>query len=114
MPTKVLSGKTPFEVLFGKAPSYDHLRVFGCLCYMTTTKHRRDKFQDRAKAYVFMGYAFEKKGYRVMDLGTTKFYESRDIIFHENIFPFAASKDKVDSYIRKHVQSLNIVDDETD
>ena len=54
MPTKVLKGKTPFEVLFGKAPSYDHLRVFGSLCFMTTVKHGRDKFQDRAKTCVFI------------------------------------------------------------
>jgi len=91
MPTKVLNGKTPFEMLFGKAPSYDHLRVFGSLCFMTTVKHGRDKFQDRAKACVFMGYPFGKKGYRVMELATSKFYESRDIVFHESIFPFAMS-----------------------
>ena len=89
MPTKVLRGKTPFEILFGEAPTYDHLRVFGSLCFMTTSKHGRDKFQDRAKVCVFMGYPFGNKGYRVMELATSKFYESRDIIFHENISPFS-------------------------
>ena len=54
MPTKILKGKTPYEILFGEAPTYDHLTVFGSLCFMTTTKHDRDKFQDRAKACVFM------------------------------------------------------------
>jgi len=39
MPTKVLKGKTPFEIFFGQAPTYDHLRVFGSLCFKTTTKH---------------------------------------------------------------------------
>jgi len=28
MPTKVLKGKTPFEVLHASAPPYNHLRVF--------------------------------------------------------------------------------------
>ena len=110
MPTKVLGGRTPFEVLFGTAPSYEHLKVFGCLCYMTTIKHGRDKFQDRAKACVFMGYPFGKKGYRVMELETSKFYESRDIIFHEHIFPFA-SKDETSPQPR---QPPHIMADEID
>lgn len=31
LPTTILHNKTPAEVLFGRVPSYDHLRVFGCL-----------------------------------------------------------------------------------
>ena len=31
----------------------------------------------------------EKKAYKVMDLDSYKFFESRDVIFHENTFPFA-------------------------
>jgi len=38
---------------------------------------------------VFLGYAPGKKAYRVMALDTQKFYFSRDIIFHENVFPFS-------------------------
>ena len=38
MPTKVLAGKTPYELLHGTAPSYDYLRAFGCLCFMSTLK----------------------------------------------------------------------------
>jgi len=112
MPTKVLSGKTPFEVLYKKVPSYAHLRVFGCLCFMTTIKHGRDKFQDRAKACVFMGYPFGKKEYRVMELGTHKFYELRDVVFHEEIFPFAVTHDN--SRPVEHCQPLNVVADEGD
>ena len=43
MPTVILHNKSPFELLFRKPPSLDHLRVFGCLCYMATHKQGRDK-----------------------------------------------------------------------
>lgn len=38
----VLNGKTPYECLYGVAPPYDGVRVFGCLCYCdasTTNQH---------------------------------------------------------------------------
>jgi len=44
MPTRVLGGKTPYELLYGSHPTYDHLRTFSCLYYMSTLKHGRDKF----------------------------------------------------------------------
>jgi len=31
MPTRILNGQTPFELLFGKKPDLNHLRIFGCL-----------------------------------------------------------------------------------
>ena len=32
-PTKILHGKAPYEMLFKAMPSYNHIKVFGCLCY---------------------------------------------------------------------------------
>lgn len=90
MPTKLLKGKTPYELLYGSIPAYDHLRVFGCLCHVATNKQGRDKFQPRASACVFVGYPFGQKGYKVMNLESNKIYVSRDVIFHERIFPFTS------------------------
>jgi len=36
MPTQVLGGKTPYELLYSNSPSFDHLRTFGCLYFMST------------------------------------------------------------------------------
>jgi len=38
-----------------------------------------------------MGYPFGKKAYKVMDIETNQFYVSRDVVFHEDVFPFVVS-----------------------
>ncbi|KAG7554602.1 Retrotransposon Copia-like N-terminal [Arabidopsis suecica] len=91
-PSQVLSNKTPFEVLTGKAPAYDQLRTFGCLCYGSTSPKQRTKFQERSKACVFLGYPAGYKGYRLMDLESNKVFISRNVIFHEDVFPLAKDK----------------------
>ena len=37
-----------------------------------------------------MGYPFGVKGYKVLDLSNNKVFLSRDVVFHENSFPFAS------------------------
>jgi len=58
---------------------------------MSITKQGRDKFQPRAIPCVFLGYPFGKKTYKVIDLEHQKLYTSRDIVFHETIFPYTES-----------------------
>ena len=87
-PLTSLKNKTPFEVFHINKPNYNHLRSFGCLCFVSTLKKDRNKFSPRAKPCVFMGYPYGQKGYKVMDLDSGEIFTSRDITFHENIFPF--------------------------
>lgn len=88
MPSAVLSGKTPYETLMNKLLDYSFLRTFGCLCYVSTLPKHRTKFSPRARASVFRGYHVGYKGCKVLDLESNSIYISRDIVFHEHIFPF--------------------------
>ena len=88
-PSKILNGKTPYEVLFGVKPSYDHVKMFGCLCYAHLKSRSKDKFAPRSRKCIFIGYPYGKKGWKVYDLETNEIVISRDVVFHKTIFPFS-------------------------
>lgn len=56
LPSSVLNGKSPFQLLISKDPKLSHLRVFGCLYYVTVLP-RGDKFTEKAKPAVLVGYS---------------------------------------------------------
>lgn len=56
LPTKLLKNKSPYEMLYHKQPTYSHHRSFGCLCFPTTLKTHKNKFEPRATPHIFVGY----------------------------------------------------------
>ena len=72
LPSPLLSNKCPFELLYHRPPSLDHLKVFGCLCYAIVV-HPIHKFASRAKRCIFVGYPTGQKGYKLYDIETKKF-----------------------------------------
>ena len=57
LPTSTLdNNESPFQKLYGKAPEYSALRVFGCACYPTLRDYAATKFDPRSLKFVFLGY----------------------------------------------------------
>ncbi|XP_019255136.1 PREDICTED: uncharacterized protein LOC109233725 [Nicotiana attenuata] len=90
-PSTVIFNKTPYELLNGQPPSYDHLRSFDCLAYASVPIPLRDKLQSRVIPCIFLGYPFGKKGYKLLHLHNRSILYSRDVSFVEHIFPSTSS-----------------------
>lgn len=104
--------QTPFELLFGRSPVLDQIRVFGCLCYAHNLNHYGDKFASRRKRCVFLGYPYGKKGWRLYDLDKEEIFNSRDVVFQEDTFPFLQTpKDQTTSNAEPSLTPMHIDDD---
>ncbi|KAK1412293.1 hypothetical protein QVD17_33424 [Tagetes erecta] len=100
LPSDVIENKTPYEILYNRQPEYEHMRVFGCLAYYKNTETKGDKFEQRGRVGVFLGYPPGTKGYKVFDAQHNKIVLSRDVKFFEKVFPFT----KVDT--REEVEDI--------
>ena len=82
-PSPIVQNQTPYDLLFGSSPSYDSLRVFGCVCFVFLQDHVRNKLQSRSRLCYFLGYGIGKKGYRCYDLIRKRLRVSRHVVFWE-------------------------------
>ncbi|XP_075521576.1 uncharacterized protein LOC142554787 [Primulina tabacum] len=58
------------------------------LCFATNI-HPTHKFAAQSQRCVFLGYPSGQKRYLVYDFTERKLLTSRDVVFHENIFPYS-------------------------
>jgi hypothetical protein len=91
LPTKAISTPSPHFALFGTTPSYAHLWIFGCACYWNTSATTPHKLPPPSCRCVFLGYSFEHKGYRCLDLTMNRLLVSQHVVFDKSSFPFASS-----------------------
>lgn len=68
------------------------MRIFGCIVYFKNTNIKGDKFEEKGKPGVFLGYPTGTKGYKVYGIQGKRITASRDVIFCEDIFPFKKTK----------------------
>jgi hypothetical protein len=92
LPCKAINASYPYIALYNAAPSYEHLRIFGCVCYPNLSAQAAHKLPPRSTRCVFFGYsAADHKGYQCLDLSTNNIIISRHVVFDETVFPFTAS-----------------------
>ena len=81
-PTKLCS-KTPYEAWFSRKPSLDNLYAFGSAAYfLVPAPKRTSKLNPRATSGIFVGYALNKKAYRILLPGWPNSYK---IVETENV-----------------------------
>lgn len=90
-PSSIHHGRSPFEILHGVKPNYQQLQVFGSTSYTHRMTRDKDKFIQRSRLCIFIGYCFGKKGGKVYDIERNEFLVFRDIVFQEHVFPFVDS-----------------------
>ncbi|XP_052624986.1 uncharacterized protein LOC128132448 [Lactuca sativa] len=93
--TSVLNGSSPYELVFKRSHSFEHLRVFGCLC-IAVKQNVTDKLSERAEKCVLLGYSSDKKAYKLLSLDTNTSFVSKDVKFYEFVFPYKLKSTTVD------------------
>jgi len=60
------------------------LKVFGCKAFFYNN-YKTNKFENNSKPGIFVGYANDSLGYRILDLETNSIVTARDVYFMEEV-----------------------------
>lgn len=88
IPSSILNQQSPFTLFYSTLVDYSIFCTFDCLAFASTMTSNHLKFHPRVRTCVFLGYPPGYKGYKLYDIEPKQIFISRDVIFHENVFPF--------------------------
>jgi hypothetical protein len=78
--------KSPYELIHEHKPDVRHLRRIGCLAFVFIEKEQRqNKLSPKAALCSLVGYSERSSSYRLVDIHTGKTYESRHVVFREDL-----------------------------
>ncbi|GJS42469.1 gag-pol polyprotein [Tanacetum coccineum] len=78
-----LHNKTPYELVHDKKLDLSFLRIFGALCYPTNDSEDLGKLKAKADIGFFVGYAPNRKGYKIYNKRTRQIMETIHVTFDE-------------------------------
>ena len=84
LPSPTLNDDSPYFRLFGYAPNYSNLHIFGCVCFVHLPAHERNKLTAQSVKCAFLGHAGTQKGFLCYDPHARRTRVSRNVIFFEN------------------------------
>ncbi|XP_073137638.1 uncharacterized protein [Henckelia pumila] len=100
--------KISYEIWKGRTPSYQYLRVWGCLAKVVVPTPKKVKVEPKTVDCIFIGYAHNSSAYhyivyesQIPDIHKNTIMESRNASFFENVFP-CKSKEEPGSSKRSH------------
>lgn len=85
-PASSIDFEIPDAIWFKRDVTYDHLRVFGCKAFAQILP-ARSKLDPRTEKCIFLGYCTDRKAWRLYSLSKNAVCFSRDVVFHEHVFP---------------------------
>jgi hypothetical protein len=103
--TRTLQGRSPFQVLFKRAPDVKGVKVFGCLAYANVPTKLRKKLDPKAKPMILVGGPHGQT-YRLFDPESQRITKSRHVRFYETDFPgfsFQVRNNSRDDTVGHHV-----------
>ena len=101
-----MSDTTPYETIYNKKPSLQHVRIFGCAAYVHIQKHnQKGKFHPRARKGIFIGYS-NGDAYKVYYHESKEFEISNDVRFDETDFNWKTNKNQEESSTQFNLDTL--------
>jgi transposase InsO family protein len=97
--SKALDGdQTPYDMFRNAKGKINHMRVFGCNCYVHKRKwHASSKFDSKAYKAKFVGYDCRSTAYLVYNYATGKIDKVRNVKFNEDDMTFQEAELSVGS-----------------
>jgi hypothetical protein len=92
LPTKAVSTASRYFALHGVTPFFEHLRMFGCACYLNLFAKAAHKLALQSTRCIFLGYSTDHKDYWCLNLTTNNIVVSQHVVFYGADFPFSASR----------------------